>query len=91
MGAYQPLKHDVSVTDMKAEYDLSQLKSRKNPYASKLKKPISDSNALAAQITAEHRTGTEETSLLLSVPGMRDSIRAGMVEPLAKSSRKLKW
>jgi hypothetical protein len=27
---------------------------------------------------------------LLSVPGMRDSIRVGMVEPLAKSSRKLK-
>jgi uncharacterized protein (DUF4415 family) len=25
---------------MKKEYDLSQLKSRKNPYASKLKKPI---------------------------------------------------
>ena len=40
MGAHQPLKHGVSVTDMKAEYDLSQLKSRKNPYASKLKKPV---------------------------------------------------
>ena len=25
---------------MKAEYDFSQLKSRKNPYASKLKKPV---------------------------------------------------
>ncbi len=25
---------------MKAEYDLAKLKSRKNPYASKLKKPI---------------------------------------------------
>lgn len=25
---------------MKAEYDLSTLKSRKNPYASKLKKPV---------------------------------------------------
>ncbi len=25
---------------MKAEYDLSQLKSRKNPYASKLKTPV---------------------------------------------------
>ena len=25
---------------MKAEYDLSQLKSRKNPYAAKLKKPV---------------------------------------------------
>jgi predicted DNA binding CopG/RHH family protein len=27
-------------TDMKAEYDLSKLKSRKNPYASKLKRPV---------------------------------------------------
>lgn len=26
---------------MKAEYDLSTLKSRKNPYAAKLKKPVS--------------------------------------------------
>ena len=25
---------------MKAQYDLSQLKSRKNPYAAKLKKPV---------------------------------------------------
>ena len=25
---------------MKTEYDLSQMKSRKNPYASKLKKPV---------------------------------------------------
>ena len=25
---------------MKAEYDLSQMKSRKNPYASKLKRPV---------------------------------------------------
>lgn len=25
---------------MKAEYDLSRMKSRKNPYASKLKKPV---------------------------------------------------
>lgn len=26
---------------MKAEYDLSRMKSRKNPYAAKLKKPVS--------------------------------------------------
>jgi predicted DNA binding CopG/RHH family protein len=26
--------------DMKTEYDLSKLKSRKNPYASKLKRPV---------------------------------------------------
>jgi uncharacterized protein (DUF4415 family) len=30
----------IEVSDMKAEYDLSKLKARKNPYASKLKKPV---------------------------------------------------
>ena len=29
------------MTAMKAEYDLSIMKSRKNPYAAKLKKPVS--------------------------------------------------
>jgi uncharacterized protein (DUF4415 family) len=29
------------MTAMKAEYDLSKLKSRRNPYAAKLKKPVS--------------------------------------------------
>jgi len=29
------------VTVMKAEYDLSKMKSRRNPYAAKLKKPVS--------------------------------------------------
>ena len=30
----------TEVETMKAEYDLSKMKSRKNPYASKLKKPV---------------------------------------------------
>jgi len=30
----------IKVTDMKTEYDLSKLKSRRNPYASKLKRPV---------------------------------------------------
>ena len=30
----------TEVHSMKAEYDLSKLKARKNPYASKLKKPV---------------------------------------------------
>ena len=30
----------IKASDMKAEYDLSKLKARKNPYASKLKKPV---------------------------------------------------
>lgn len=40
--ARQPIvkARSIKVTDMKTEYDLSKLKSRKNPYASKLKKPV---------------------------------------------------
>ena len=30
----------IEVTSVKAEYDLSTMKSRKNPYASRLKKPV---------------------------------------------------
>jgi uncharacterized protein (DUF4415 family) len=30
----------IKATVMKAEYDLAKMKSRKNPYASKLKKPV---------------------------------------------------
>ncbi|MDQ6640843.1 MAG: type II toxin-antitoxin system prevent-host-death family antitoxin, partial [Pseudomonadota bacterium] len=33
----------------------------------------------------------QETLHLLSVPGMRESIKKGMAEPLAKSARKLPW
>ena len=31
----------ANVNAMKAEYDLSKMKTRKNPYATKLKKPVS--------------------------------------------------
>jgi uncharacterized protein (DUF4415 family) len=30
----------TQVVDMKAEYDFSKMKARRNPYASKLKKPV---------------------------------------------------
>jgi uncharacterized protein (DUF4415 family) len=40
-SGYQSRKRVLSRwKTMKAEYDLSKLKSRKNPYASKLKKPV---------------------------------------------------
>ena len=37
---------------MKKEYDLSKMKSRKNPYASKLKKPVSHTKVLLICIFA---------------------------------------
>ena len=33
-------RRTTGVNDMKAEYDLSKMKSRRNPYASKLKKSV---------------------------------------------------
>ena len=33
----------------------------------------------------------QETMYLLSIPGMRKSIRDGMAEPLSKSAKKLDW
>jgi len=33
-------KDTIKVGTMKAEYNLSKMKSRKNPYASKLKRPV---------------------------------------------------
>ena len=35
-----PAELAFKASDMKAEYDLSKLKARKNPYASKLTKPV---------------------------------------------------
>lgn len=33
----------------------------------------------------------QETLYLLAIPGMRDSIKTGMAEPLAKSAKELVW
>jgi len=45
----------------------------------------------AVLVSAEDWDAIQETVYLLSVPGMRESIKAGMAEPLAKSVKKLKW
>jgi PHD/YefM family antitoxin component YafN of YafNO toxin-antitoxin module len=39
----------------------------------------------------DDRRAIQETMHLLSVPGMRESIRAVMAEPLAKSAKELRW
>jgi prevent-host-death family protein len=45
----------------------------------------------AVLISAEDWAAIQETLFLLSVPGMRESIRAGMAEPLEDSVEELKW
>lgn len=45
----------------------------------------------AVLVSADDWDAIQETLYLLSVPGMRESIKAGMAEPLAKSAKTLKW
>lgn len=42
-------------------------------------------------ISRKRSSAIQETLYLLVVPGMRESINAGMAEPLAKSAKVLKW
>lgn len=61
--------------------------------ASESHKPvvITGKRGSAVLVSAEDWDAMQETLYLLSVPGMRESVKAGMAEPLAKSAKKLKW
>jgi prevent-host-death family protein len=52
---------------------------------------IAGKRANAVLISAEDWESIQETLHLLSVPGMRESIKAGMEEPLEGSARELDW
>ena len=52
---------------------------------------ISGKRNNAVLIGADDWSAIQETLHLLSVPGMRESIKAGMAEPLGKSAKALKW
>ena len=52
---------------------------------------ISAKRSSAVLLSAEDWSAIQETLFLLAVPGLRESIKAGMAEPLAKSARELKW
>ena len=52
---------------------------------------ISGKRSSAVLLSAEDWSAIQETLHLLAVPGMRESIKAGMAEPLAKSAKSLKW
>jgi antitoxin YefM len=45
----------------------------------------------AVLISAEDWSAIQETLYLLAIPGMRESIKDAMAEPLSKSKRILKW
>ena len=52
---------------------------------------ISGKRSSAVLIAAEDWSAIQETLFLLAVPGMRESIKAGRAEPLARSAKALKW
>ncbi len=52
---------------------------------------ISGKRNSAVLISAEDWSAIQETLHLLAIPGMRESIKAGAAEPLAKSAKQLKW
>jgi prevent-host-death family protein len=52
---------------------------------------ISGKRSNAVLVSEEDWSAIQETLHLLSVPGMRESIKDAMAEPLTKSTRTLKW
>jgi len=52
---------------------------------------IAGKRSSAVLVSAEDWQAIQETLYLLSVPGMRESIKQGMAEPLAKSAKELDW
>ena len=52
---------------------------------------ISGKRRSAILISADDWQAIQETLYLLAIPGMRESIKKGMAEPLAKSAKALSW
>lgn len=52
---------------------------------------ISGKRRSAVLVSEEDWMAIQETLHLLAVPGMRESIREGMAEPLSESAQELDW
>lgn len=52
---------------------------------------ISGKRSSAVLLSAQDWSAIQETLYLLAVPGMRESIKAGMAEPLDQSAKALEW
>lgn len=52
---------------------------------------ISGKRANAILVSEEDWSAIQETLYLLSMPGMRESIKDAMAEPMVKSKKTLKW
>jgi antitoxin YefM len=52
---------------------------------------ISGKRTNSVLVSAEDWDAIQETLYLLSVPGMRESIKAGMAEPIEECAKELDW
>jgi len=52
---------------------------------------IAGKRSRAVLLSAEDWQAIQETLYLLAVPGMRESIKEGMAEPLGESTTELDW
>ena len=52
---------------------------------------IMGEQANAILISEERWAATQETLYLMAIPGMRESIKDAMAEPITKTTRTLKW
>ncbi len=52
---------------------------------------ISGKRAQAVLLSADDWKAIQETLYLLSIPGMRESIRKGLKTPVQKCAKELKW
>jgi antitoxin YefM len=78
-----------TITDEQAQADLSQV--LEEAAASHEPIQITGRNASAVLIAEEDWRSIEETLYLLSVPGMRESIREGMRTPVNECSTGSPW
>lgn len=78
-----------TITDEQAQSDLPQLLEQ--AAASHEPVQINGKRASAVLVAEEDWRSIEETLYLLSVPGMRESIREGMQTPLEQCASELPW
>lgn len=78
-----------TVTDEQAQRDLAQLLEQ--AAASHEPVQINGKYASAVLVAEEDWRSIEETLYLLSVPGMRESIREGIQTPLEQCASELAW
>lgn len=52
---------------------------------------ISGKRSSAVLISTDDWNAIQETLYLLGVPGLRESVKTGMSEPLAESAKSLEW